>query len=210
MGHFTAAEADGHLEFVPGLQEFDGLVDLGIEVVFVDFQRQTHLFEFDGVLVFTGFLFALGLLEFVLAVVHDLTHRRLCLRCDFDQVQVFLFGNGQSFSGRHDPELFAVGGNDSDFLVADGPVDLGHIPVVSVVSYVQAPPVNTKMRAKQRSPAISLSHAPPFGDVLLIDPGPEARKVRTNLFCFVCSYNLPLGVMVVNVFLAIYRRFSRA
>ena len=36
------------------------------------------------------------------------------------------------------------------------------------------------MRAKQRSPAISLCDTSPVGDVRLIDPGPAVRKVRTN------------------------------
>ena len=142
MGHFTAAEADGDLDLVTGFQELDGVVHLGIKVVFVDFQRQAHFLEFDRVLVLARFLLTLRLLEFVLAVVHDLAHRRFRLRCDLDQVQVFLFGNTQRVAGRHDAQLFTVCGNDADFFVTDGSVDFSLVAVVSIVSYVQAPPNN--------------------------------------------------------------------
>lgn len=52
--HFTAAETNGNLHLVAFRQELRRLSDLRVEVVRVDVQRQAHLFDLKGLLIFLG------------------------------------------------------------------------------------------------------------------------------------------------------------
>ena len=76
VGHLPAAEADSDLAPVALGQEFLGVAQLHIEVVHVNAGRHTDLLNLHHPLIFAGFLLALGLLEPVLAVVHELAHGR--------------------------------------------------------------------------------------------------------------------------------------
>ena len=105
-------------------QELGGLVDLGVEVVGVDVQRQADLLDLHDLLVLLGFLFPLLHFEAVLAVVQDLAHRRFGLGCHLDQVQVLVHGHAQSVPRGHNAHLGAVGPDQTDLLVTDPLVDL--------------------------------------------------------------------------------------
>ena len=69
-------------------------------------------------------LFPLGLLEAVLAVVHDLADRGLGAGGDFHQVEVLFIGDVQSRRGGHDAQLGAVIPDEADFLITDLLIDL--------------------------------------------------------------------------------------
>ncbi len=47
-------------------------------------------------LIFSCLFLALGLLEAILAVVHDLAYRRCSLRSDLDEIEILLFCYTQS------------------------------------------------------------------------------------------------------------------
>ena len=124
MCDLTAAETDRNLDLVSVLEETAGVLDLGIQVANVDIRRQANLFDFHDTLILTGFLLALGLLETEFAVIHDLAYRRLCLRCDLDQVHALFYGDFLCLLDGYDAELFAVVADQTDFLVADLFIDL--------------------------------------------------------------------------------------
>ena len=124
MCDLTAAETDRNLDLVSVLEETAGVLDLGIQVANVDIGRQANLFDFHDTLILTGFLLALGLLETELAVIHDLAYRRLCLRCDLDQIHALFYGDVLCLLDGYDAELFAVVADQTDFLVADLFIDL--------------------------------------------------------------------------------------
>ena len=122
--HFAATEPDGYLELVALRQELGGLVDLGVEVVGVDVERQADLLDFHDFLVLLGFFFPFLHFKTVLAVVQDLAHRRLGLRGDLDQVKVLVHGHAQRVARGHDAHLGTIGADQADLLVADALVDL--------------------------------------------------------------------------------------
>ena len=69
MCHLTAAEANRNLHAVAGGKELLGLVYLGIKVVGINVQGKPGLLHLYGLLVLPGFLFTLGLLKPVFAVI---------------------------------------------------------------------------------------------------------------------------------------------
>ena len=108
MRHLAAAEADRDLDTVAVGNEFLGVFQLGIEIAHVDTGGHTHFLDLDDVLVLSGFLFPLALLELVLAVVHQLAHGGHCLRRNFYQIKTGLVRDGQSLSNRNDAAVFSV------------------------------------------------------------------------------------------------------
>ena len=124
VGHFPAAEADGDLHPVPVGEKTLGVADLDIEIIDVDPRGHTHLFDLHDPLILFGFLVPLGLLEPVLAVIHELADGGDRVGGDLDQVQLSFdrFGHGL-FDGQ-DAQLLSLGGNQTNFLVANFLVDL--------------------------------------------------------------------------------------
>ena len=70
--------------------------------MYVNVGRKADLLYLDHTLILLRFLFPLGLLKTVFAVVHDLTDGRLCLRSYLDKVEIFLCGKLLSLSGGND------------------------------------------------------------------------------------------------------------
>ena len=102
MRNRTLAEPDGNLQLVAGLQEFDSLVDLCVEIVGINRRKHTDFLDLHNLLVLAGFLFPLCLLKAELAVVHDPAHRRSRLGRDLDQIQILVIGNLLRFlCGKH-------------------------------------------------------------------------------------------------------------
>ena len=135
VGHLTAAEPHGHLAAVALRQELLGVAQLNIEVVDVNAGGHADLFDLHYPLVFTGFLFALGLLEPVLAVVHQLAYRGHSVGRDFYQIQVLLLRHAQRLLRGHDAKLLAGLRDQADLLVPDFFVGL-----MTCVSDGKAPP----------------------------------------------------------------------
>lgn len=124
VSHLTAAETDGDLDSVAGGEEFICVAEFCVQITYVNAGGHTDLFDLDDVLILLGFLFPLGLLEAVLAVVHHLADRRGRFGGNFDQVKTCLCGNGQSVARGHDPELLTIGGNQADLFIPDILIDL--------------------------------------------------------------------------------------
>ena len=145
MGDLTPAETDAHLHLVAALQELDGVLRLGLNVVFLDGGGKLHLFHRDGLLVFAHLALAFGLLIAMLVVVHQLAYRRLGIGHDLDQIQLRLFrqlhcaGNGQH------AKLSAVSADQTYLSVADFFID--H----QFSGYVDAPPSWFRFSVKKKA-----------------------------------------------------------
>ena len=70
-------------------------------------------------LVLSGFLFLLAALEPVLAIVHELAHRRRGLGGNLHQVQSLFLGDVQTLRRGHNAQLFAVFADEADLLIPD-------------------------------------------------------------------------------------------
>ena len=124
MGHFTATEADSHLDTVAFLQELLCILQLDVEVVGVDIGRHTDFLDLHHFLVLLVFLFLLHLLEAELAVIHDLADRGSRVGRDLHQIQILFIGQLQSIFSGHNTKLFAVIANDTNFLIPDLLIEL--------------------------------------------------------------------------------------
>lgn len=63
------------------------MINLGVEVVYVDKACKLYLFDLNDLLLFTSFLFLLVTVKTELAVVHDLAHGRLSLSGHKHQIE---------------------------------------------------------------------------------------------------------------------------
>ncbi|BBY29883.1 hypothetical protein GCM10023114_05520 [Mycolicibacterium sediminis] len=89
-------------------------VDLRPELLFLD----------DGLLLVLARLASLlSRLVLELAVVHDLAHRRLGIRCYFDKVEIGIRGDAEGIFDAHDAYLLTTRSNEADFGYANALVD---------------------------------------------------------------------------------------
>ena len=117
--HLPAAEADSDLAPVALRQKLLGVAQFHVEVVYIDAGRHPDLLNLHHPLVLAGFLRALGLLEPVLAVVHELAHGGDGIGGDLDQIQAPLLSQAQGLLGGHAAQLFAGLGDQQDLFIAD-------------------------------------------------------------------------------------------
>ena len=108
MRNLTAAETDRHLDLVAILQELRSGLEFHFYVVILDGRRQANFLDVDDLLILSNLALALGLLEAVLSVVHDLADGRLGRRCNLDQIQLPLLCQLERCAGEHDTQLFTV------------------------------------------------------------------------------------------------------
>ena len=107
-----------------GVQKADGVAHLRVEVADIGVETQTNLFNFHNVLILSGFLFALGLFEPILAVVHDTAHRRHGIGRDLHQIQIAIIRHTLRVAGRHHTQLGTVFPDQAHFGVTDLLIDL--------------------------------------------------------------------------------------
>lgn len=124
MLDFTAAEAKRDLYLVAARKKTAGVILLGFHIVFFDADTELNLFDRDDLLILPRFLFPLGLLEAVLAVIHNLADGRICLRRDLNQVKTFVVSNLLRVTGRLDAELGTVGIDQANLGISDLFVEL--------------------------------------------------------------------------------------
>src|SRR5450759_1141701 len=72
MRHLAAAESDRGLDLVAVLQESKDVVLFEVEIVLVDAGAELHLLDDDDLLLLLCFALLFLLLEYELAVIHDL------------------------------------------------------------------------------------------------------------------------------------------
>ena len=88
MGHLAAAEHDGDLHLVAGLQKAQHVLLLGGVVAHVDLRPELHFLRLDLALVLAGLLGLDGLVVLELPVVHDAAHGRRGVRSDLHQIEI--------------------------------------------------------------------------------------------------------------------------
>ena len=121
----AAAEQDHGLDLVAGLQEALGALELGRVVVRLDLQSEADLLENGVRLVAASFLLLLGGFVLELAVVHDLDHGRLRVRCDLDEVEVGFLRKAQRRLDADDADLLTRGADEADLGDADALIGAG-------------------------------------------------------------------------------------
>src|ERR1035437_5458478 len=119
----TAAEHDGHLDLVTGLEEPLDMALLGGVVVRVDLRTELDLLDDRVDLVLAGFPLLDGCFVLELAEVHELGDRRLCHRGHLDQVEVRFGGETQCVLDAYDADLLTIGANQTHFRDPDSIVD---------------------------------------------------------------------------------------
>ena len=107
MHHFPTSKEHIDLDFIAPFQESFGDPNLGLDVMLVCFWSDPDFFDNDLMLLLLGLVVLFLLLIFEFAKVHDLANRRLCLRCDFNQIQVFVPCHGHGFINRENADLLA-------------------------------------------------------------------------------------------------------
>ena len=100
----------------PSCRKRQAFLVLKSEIVFFGCQLEADFLDFRDLLVLLGFSFFLGLLEHVLAVVHDLADRIVGLGEDQDQIQILVFRSFSGFGDRYDPDHAAVTFNQTHSL----------------------------------------------------------------------------------------------
>ena len=90
MTHLSAAETDGNLDLVSVVEETDRMISFRLEVVGINVERQTDLFDFNYALVLFRFFFTLCLFETVFTVIDDFAYGRRGLRGNLYEVKIFL------------------------------------------------------------------------------------------------------------------------
>lgn len=108
MSHLTSSKTDGNLDLIAVRQELLRVLELGVKVMSIDIQGELNLLDLDGMLIFSRLFFTLRLFKAILAVVHDLADRRLCLGSDLDEVEILFVRDMLGVGSRHDAELSAV------------------------------------------------------------------------------------------------------
>ncbi len=108
LGFLSSPKHHCDLDLIAFLQETLDMANLEVVVVNTDFWSELYLFDLNLLLVFFGFMgFLVQFIE-VFSIIHDAADRRIGLRCHFDQVQIPLLGQIQSFRKNEDPELLFI------------------------------------------------------------------------------------------------------
>jgi len=123
--HLAPTEHDRDLDLVPSGEEPRDVPLLGGVVVRIDLRSELDLFQAGPRLLPAGLLQLHVLFVLVLAVIHDPTHRRICLRRDLDEIQIERAGLIQGLSGLDDPDLRSVMPDQANLCHPDPVVDPG-------------------------------------------------------------------------------------
>jgi len=129
MRHLPAPKTQGDLDLVALLEEAVDRSHLHVVVVRIDVRPHLDLFDLDSALLLArlGGLFLR--LVFVLAVIEDLTDRRLGVGCDLNQVETGLGGARESLGDGDLADIVAGGVDELDFWSVDALVDTGPPPI---------------------------------------------------------------------------------
>ena len=112
----TSSEFDHDLNLISVSEEAEGVVDLGIEVVYINVTGELDLLDLHDMLLFTGFLFLLVALKAELSVVHDTAHGRIALGSDQNEIESLVVGHLESRDERDHTDLLTVRTDDTNLL----------------------------------------------------------------------------------------------
>jgi hypothetical protein len=125
VSHFTTSESEGGFDLHVIAEEIDGMADFDTKIMGIDGGGELDFLHAVGVLVFFGFLVALGQFVSVLAVVDQSADRRGGVGRDLDQIDSCGASHGDRVAEGQDPELASIGANDAYFAGTDLPIDSG-------------------------------------------------------------------------------------
>src|SRR5699024_1838738 len=129
-GLLPTTEHDHHLDLVPALEEPLDMALLGAVVVRVDLEPEPDLLE-GRVRLLAPRITSLHVgLVLVLAVVHELGHRRARIGGHLDEVEVSLLGQPERVLNPDDAHLLTVRADQTDLWHANPLVDTGLADVV--------------------------------------------------------------------------------
>jgi len=119
MRHFAAPKPQADFHLVAIGQKLEHIAHFHIIIMGVRIGAELDLFDFDDLLLLAGFGFALLLLVFELAKIHDLAHGRIGVGRDFDQIQTGIISHVHGARRGDNPYVFAVGSDQPDFIGSD-------------------------------------------------------------------------------------------
>ena len=105
-------------------KELERALELCVQVVLADAGRHADLLDLHDALILLGFLFTLGLLKTVFAVVHDLAHGGNGVGRDLHKVELLLLCLGQCLLCGDDAEHGAVRCDQANLLIPDLLIEL--------------------------------------------------------------------------------------
>ena len=121
--HFAATKAQGDLDLIAVAQKLVDVTHLDLIVAAVRVGPEFDFFDLDDLLLFAGFGLTLLRLVFELTEIHDLAHRRICVRRNLNKVKPCFIGHHHGAGRGHDPFVFAIGADQADFGRVDVFVD---------------------------------------------------------------------------------------
>lgn len=107
--HLTALELNHYLHFIAVREEAARLINLGVEIVGIDFAGQLNFLHVDLLLLLFVFFFFLVPVKTEFAVVHDATHSGGSLCYHQYQVHVLVVRHIQRLGQGNDADLVVVG-----------------------------------------------------------------------------------------------------
>jgi hypothetical protein len=123
VGHLAAAEEDGQLDLISGIEELRGLPTFGFEVMVIDLGPDANLFQLDDMLMAAGLTLFAALLVSKLAVVHEPADGWHGVGRHLDQVESSLARHLERVKCWNDADLLAVLVDQPDFANPDALVD---------------------------------------------------------------------------------------
>ena len=100
---------------------------LGLVIVLIDLRAKLHFLGLGVALISAIRAFLLRGLVLELAVIHELGHRRACLRRNLHQIEVGISSQSECVLDGDDAHLLTVGSDQSDLGDADALVDAGFV-----------------------------------------------------------------------------------
>jgi hypothetical protein len=125
VGHLAAAEEDGQLDLVAGVEELRGLPTFGFEVMIIDLRPDADLFQLDNVLVSARLALFAALLVSKLPVVHEPADGWHRVGSHLDEIEPPLARHLQRIECGDNANLLAVLINQPDLADPDALIDAG-------------------------------------------------------------------------------------
>jgi hypothetical protein len=141
VGHLAAAEEDGQLDLVSGVEELRGLPTFGLEVMIIDLRPDADLFQLDNVLVAARLALFAALLVSKLPVVHEPADGWHRVGSHLDEIEPPLARHLQRIECGDNANLLAVLINQPDLADPDALIDAGldgsgnNLPPLPIAGY---------------------------------------------------------------------------
>src|SRR5574344_1742375 len=105
MCKFASAETDGNLHLIAFIKELLDMFCFSIKVAWADFWLHANFLNLEHFLVLLGSTELFFLLEPVFAEIKYFANRWICVRRNFNKVELTLFSHFEGFDSRDNPRL---------------------------------------------------------------------------------------------------------